>query len=300
MDRFQRVLLATFTFYAGVFVSSRDAFAADRLLLCGGPQVREVEVQKQGGSPHFALVWHWRPEESTALPAKFLPKLSTVDDCKPSADGKEIMVSSSAGGVAIISYPQGEALFYASVPNAHSITSLPNGLIVAAASVQAEGNRLMLFDRERSDAPIFSLPLKGAHGVTWDDRRKVLWALGDEELLRLSVKDSNKLLVEKRYAIEHKGGHDLVLAKDGRSLFVTTSSRPLVFDIETESFSIYQLVAGFEDVKSISFHPETGQLAYTKADPRVWWTYTVRFLNPAMDIPLESETYKVRWSAGTR
>lgn len=277
---------------------AHTAFAADRLLLCGGPQVREVEIEPHGDSGRFNLVWHWRPEESRGIPSAFLPKLATVDDCKPSAEGKEILVSSSNGGVAIVSYPQGEALFYAAVPNAHSITALPHNLVVAASSVTKDGNRLILFKREHSDHPIFSLLLEGAHGVTWDDRRNVLWALGDKELLRLTLSNSNQeLTVEKRYEIEHAGGHDLVLSKDGRTLFVTTSSKALVFDIETEKFSLYQPLAGLQNVKSITFHPETGRMAYTLADPRVWWTYTVRFQNPSATIPLDAETYKVRWSA---
>jgi hypothetical protein len=294
----QHLFLAIISFVGGMGMLSRTGFAAERLLLCGGPQVREVEIEPHGDSGRFNLVWHWRPEESQGIPSAFLPRLATVDDCKPSADGKEILVSSSDGGVAVVSYPRGEALFYAAVPNAHSIAALPSNLIVVASSVTKDGNRLILFNREHSDQPISSLPLEGAHGVTWDERRNVLWALGDKELLRLTLSNSNKeLTVEKRYEIEHAGGHDLVLSKDGGTLFVTTSSRALVFDIEAEKFSLYQPLAGLRNVKSITFHPETGRMAYTIADPRVWWTYTVRFMNPSAAIPLDAETYKVRWAA---
>lgn len=107
------------------------------------------------------------------------------------------------------------------------------------------------------------------------------------ELLRLTLTNSNKeLTVKKRYGIEHAGGHDLVLSKDGSTLFVTTLSRVLIFDIETEKFALYQPLADLRNVKSITFHPETGRMAYTMVDPRVWWTYTVRFQNQSAAIPL--------------
>ncbi len=288
--------LALGALFAQVWMFSQTAIAADRILLCGGQQVREMEIQRQGNSARFALVWHWRPEESSILPNNVLPRYSNVDDCKSSPDGKEILVSSSDGAVAIVNHATSEVLFYAEVPNAHSIAALPQGLVVAAASTHADGNRLILFERAHSNAPIYSLPLEGAHGVVWDEQRKVLWALGDKELLRLTLKDKT-LVVEKRYALERAGGHDLVPAKDWRSLYVTASNGPLVFDIATETFSPYQTLAGLKNVKSVSFNPESGQLAYTMADPRVWWTYTVRFHNPDFSIPIESETYKVRWSA---
>jgi len=272
------------------------AAAADRMLLCGGPQVREMEIQKRGNVERFELVWQWRPEQSSGIPTAFLPKMATVDDCKPSADGKEILVSSSNGGIAIVSYPQGEALFYAAVPNAHSIAALPDGLVVAAASTTRDGNRLMLFERAHSDQPIFSLPLPGAHGVTWDDQRSVLWALGDDELLRLSVRDKT-LNLDKRYPVPHGGGHDLLLSQDGRMLYVTTVSEALLFDIAGERFTPNPQLAGLRNVKSITFHPKTGRMAYTQADSRVWWTYTVHLTGPTAAIPLESETYKIRWAA---
>jgi hypothetical protein len=280
-------------------ISSPAARATGRLLLCGGVQVREGRVESVNGNSRFVPTWNWRPEESAGLPAPFVYKFAQVDDCKPSAEGKELLVSSSAGAVAVLGFPSGETRFYAAVPNAHSIALLPHGLVVAASSTHPEGNRLLLFYRMHSDHPIFTLPLEAAHGVVWDDRRNVLWALGDKELMRLAINPGNNgLILAKKYPIEGAGGHDLVMAQDGGSLFVTTSGRALSFDIGKESFSLYQPFAGLSDVKSVSVNPTTGQIAYTQADPHVWWTYTVRFLNPQMTVPLESHTYKVRWSTG--
>jgi hypothetical protein len=48
-------------------------------------------------------------------------------------------------------------------------------------------------------------------------------------------------------------------------------------------------------IKSLSIQAESGQIAYTQADPGVWWTYTLRFLQPDAQIVLPAMIYKVRW-----
>lgn len=224
----------------------------------------------------------------------------TIDDCKPASRGSELLVSSSSGAVAIVFYPSGKALFYASVPYSHSIALLPGGLVAAASAAGTNGDRIMLFSWQVSDHPIFSLPLPASHGVVWDQQRNVLWALGDRALLRLrlvhSQKDNYRLQVERSYPISGGGGHDLVLSKGGETLYMTTSPAVLSFDIKSDSFSSYKPLVGLRDVKSISFNPHTGQLAYTQADPRSWWTYTIHFLNPDMHVETECRAYKVRWN----
>jgi hypothetical protein len=281
------------------WVAERPAHAlVDRLLLCGGVEVREGRISVTNGKPQYLPTWQWRPESSPGMPDAFLAKFTNIDDCKPAIDGKELLIS-AGGAVAIVGFPEGDTRFYAAVPNAHSFALLPQGMVVAAASTHPQGNRLILFSRAHPDQRVADLPLEGAHGVTWDDRRQVLWALGDNWLLKLSVvADAKGLVVLKRYPVESGGGHDLALTQDGKSLLVTTVSRALIFDIDRESFSAYQPLAGLRDVKSISINPSTGQIAYTEADPKVWWTYTLRFLSPAFTIPIETHTYKVRWSTG--
>ena len=75
------------------------------------------------------------------------------------------------------------------VPSAHSLETLPRARIVVASSVNAKGNRLVLFDVARSNQPIWDTPLPSAHGVVWDEGRQILWALGLKELRCYELKD---------------------------------------------------------------------------------------------------------------
>lgn len=270
---------------------------ATNLRLCGGPQVREGHVEAR----RFITTWHWRAEESAGLPDNLVPHFENVDDCKPSADGKELLVSSSSGAIAVVAYPTGKTLFYAAVPNAHSIEALPDGVIAAASSTHPKGNRVLFFIRSAPDRPVASIPLEAAHGVVYDPVHKVLWALGDKYLLRLVVRRTGATTVDvredHRYPLGFNGGHDLSLSHDAAKLFITASPQVVVFDIAHETFGPYERLSGLKNVKSMSIDPVTGQLAYTQADPRVWWTYILHFQNPESAATLDAPTYKVRWAA---
>ena len=114
------------------------------------------------------IVWSWDAHTATNFPSAFdSEKFNTVDDCKAVNEGKQILVSSSSGAVAIIDKEEQKVLFYAEVPNAHSIEILPNNKLVAAASFAKAGNRLMLFEIENSAKLLFSDSLFSAHGVVW-------------------------------------------------------------------------------------------------------------------------------------
>jgi hypothetical protein len=82
----------------------------------------------------------------------------------------------------VVERPSGKVVWFAQVPNAHSLELLPRGRIVVASSVHDKGNRLVLFDLAHSDKLIWDTPLVSAHGVVWDEGRQLLWALGLKEL----------------------------------------------------------------------------------------------------------------------
>ena len=273
---------------------------AEKLRVCGRTGiVHEGEV----ANGRFKQTWTWDASKSKGVPAAFVNKLTQIDDCKASADGKEMLISSSRGGIAIVAYPSGKTLFYAAVPNAHSIDVLPNGIVAAASSTHPQGNRLILFDRNTPDKEIYSLPIEAAHGVTWDAGRNVLWALCDTELLKLTVKrtgpQSVDVQVVKRYTWGGRGGHDLVVSHDGSRFIITTVPKVIVFDIASEKFSDFAPLKGMRDIKSVTFARGTEQLAYTQANGGgEWWTRKVHLREGQKDIavPLEFEIYKTRWA----
>uniref|UniRef100_A0A372IJD5 Uncharacterized protein n=2 Tax=Paracidobacterium acidisoli TaxID=2303751 RepID=A0A372IJD5_9BACT len=273
---------------------------ASTLLLCGGAQVVEDEVVTQDGRPQLKEVWRWRPEQSKEMPVPMMRKFITTDDCKAVSGGKEVLITSSGDAVALVSHVTGKTLFYATVKNAHSAEILPSGLIaVASSSAESnDGDRIVLFDRNRPDAPVATLPLSAAHGVVWDRKREVLWALGGKELLQVHVSGNAthpSLVVERRVPIPPGEGHDLQIAGDAALLYVTNSKAVFEVDPETLTFRRFQTFAGMKNIKSLSINPGSGQLVYTQADPGVWWTYTLHFMNPAQEIVLPSMIYKARW-----
>jgi hypothetical protein len=270
------------------------------LLLCGGAQVIEARVVQRGGHTALEELWHWRPEQSAGLPTAMMRKFVTTDDCKAVSEGSELLITSSGDAVALVSHQNGATLFYAEVKNAHSAELLPGGLVVVASSSAPEkqGDRLLLFDRKISQVPIFSLPLEAAHGVVWDQRRKVLWALGGATLLRIRVEsgaESPRLTIEKRIPLPAREGHDLQIASDASALYVTNTEQVFRFDPDRLEFTPFAPFRGEGQIKSLSIQATTGQIAYTRADPGVWWTYTLHFKNPEDEIALPSMIYKVRW-----
>jgi hypothetical protein len=51
------------------------------------------------------------------------------------------------------------------------------------------------------------------------------------------------------------------------------------------------------DIKSMTQHPVTGQIAYTRAERPDWWTRRIRFVSPEDACAIDAEQfYKVRWN----
>jgi len=269
---------------------------AKHVIVCGSAQVFEGPLTQRDGKASFQPEWTWRPEDSDGLPLQLRSNFAGTDECKPVDGGKEVLITSSSGALALVSYKTRATLFYASVRNAHSAALLPGGLIVAASSFSPDGSgdRLLLYDRNRPDHPIGSLPLSWAHGAEWDQTRQVLWALGDRELQEIKI-DGTKMVVEKAFPLPSRGGHDLVLGRDAAVLYLTTGTQVLVFTPKDSNFAPFSAFAGIGDVKSLSIDPDDEQIAYTQAGKGVWWTYTIQFLHPRAELVLPEHAYKMRW-----
>lgn len=344
--------------------------AADRLVLCGMEEVfvisadavppapketgagaaKEGEHAKDTGtakpapastsisSPSISTaagpekLWSWRAKDRPELPEKLRAGFATTDEIKVMEGGSRMLITSSSGGCALVEYPSGKVLWYARVPNAHSIEALPGNLVVVASSVSKEGNRLILFDLARSNEPLCSTPLPSAHGVIWDAESKRLWALGFEELRRYEITGlpdsaagagaetspaggktdavpatsaaSNEsgasagpgFRLEASFRWPGKDGHDLQAVPGSRDLVLSCEDGVWLFDRKTESFRPHPELGSKPEVKSVSPHPKTGRIVWTRAGGGEWWTREVRFLDPQAGIRLpEEKLYKVRW-----
>ncbi|WP_337176699.1 DUF6528 family protein [Paludisphaera sp.] len=282
-----------------LLASSAPAASDDALLLCGFEEVFAVSPRALAAGKVEKL-WSWKAEGREGLPEAVARRFGTTDDCKPVRDGRQVLITSSGGGCALVDYPSGAVKWSAVVENAHSIELLPGDRVVVAGSTGANGNRLVLFDLARPDAPIWHAPLHSAHGVVWDEPRRALWAIGYDELRRYSLADWDSdrpsLKLERTHPLPDDGGHDLQAVPGSNDLAVTTHATVSLFDRETGEFRPHPALGGRKHVKALAIHPTTGETYFVQADSPEWWSRSLRSLDPPRTIPVEGERlYKARW-----
>jgi len=299
---------------------SRPSFDKDaqEVLLTSGRQVFALRMN-QDWSVGWA-VWTWMASQCEELSATSRGWFLEMDDCKPVLDGTHVLATSSRGGVVLIKRVDNTCDFYAPCVNAHSAELVRDRWIVACSSFR--GNELQVFDRLDKGRPATKLafiPLNGAHGVVYDWRTEVLWALGTDQLLKTKLIEGEgetpvRLDVLKRCPLPAEGGHDLFpyfhyrqpagpVPKIAKGLFVTTGRRAYVFDLSSETFEPFEPLAKERDIKSIGDNLVTGQIVYTQSDPESSFTNSVRFLNPTEVRTLppkigvyQTRVYKARWN----
>lgn len=277
-----------------LFLAAGHAWGADGLVVCGGEEVFRIDPAKTAEKR-----WSWRARDSAEIPEELKGAFATTDDCKPVDGGKRLLVSSSAGGCALLELPSGKAVWWARVANAHTIEALPGGRIAVAASVGAKGNKVVFFDAGKIGEPIAEFPLPSAHGLVWDGKRDVLWAMGYEELVSCELGPKDGKLAPRitgRFPLPDKDGHDLRAVPESPELVLSTDKGVWRFDRETKTFRADPDLKDRAMVKCTDTQPDTGRRAFTQADGGNWWTDTVRFLNPEGEMKMDGERiYKVRW-----
>ncbi|MBD8490984.1 hypothetical protein IFO69_19685 [Echinicola sp. CAU 1574] len=277
-----------------LYVSCSPSTANKSFLVCGDHKVLLVDYeQSTEDKPH--VVWSWDAHQAQDLPAEYRDKkFNTMDDCKAIDGGQKILVSSSSGGVAMLDSETSEVLFYASVPNAHSVEILPYNRLVAAASTHSAGNKIMLFDIQNNDKPMFEDSLYSAHGLIWHKERNSLFALGYDVLREYTMPDPNSLVLQKEWKIPGEGGHDLQLTADGQDFLLTEHTGAWKFDLSSEEFSSLEEIPNTENIKSLGEH-DSGQYMLTIPE-KSWWTHHVTFYGPNKKIAFpDMKVYKARW-----
>ncbi len=266
----------------------------DAIIVCGDSKVLIVEFPKQGDTIPY-IVWSWDAQLANDVPFEYrTKKFNSIDDCKSTNKGEQLMISSSSGAIAVVNIEDKKVIFIADVPNAHSIEMIPGNKIIAAASTAPEGNRLMLFDVNQPPNLLDTDSLYSAHGVVWDNRRDVLFALGYDVLRKYKVDHNNKLVINDEWKIPGISGHDLSISPDGDNLFITERTGAWIFNIENHSFSKIEQFPDAENIKSINQNINY-QYIYTVAEES-WWTYQVKFFNPSGYLSFPNlRVYKTRF-----
>ena len=275
--------------------------AVGELVVCGWDEVFILNLD--AGTDEPRRTWTWKAAGRADLPDDVEPLFRTTDDCKPFEGGSKILITSSGSGVAFVDRAQDRVLFYGRAANAHSADLLPRGRVAVAASHDAagKGDRLILFDLGRSNHELWSEELPWGHGVVWDEQRKVLWALADEDIrayeLRDWESDAPRLRRVALIPLPEGGGHELSPVGGTPLMAVSTGKRCWLFDRDSRTFRPHPELADKAKVKSISHHPTGGPLAYVQAESS-WWAERIHFLNPRSVLHVPGEHfYKIRWNA---
>lgn len=267
-------------------------------LVCGDSKLLVVDYLSSKDSIP-AIRREWDASRDADLPEIFRTrKFRSMDDCKVSPDGKQLLVSSSSGGVALLHYPEMKVVFFTEVGNAHSIEFLPGGLIAVAGSTHPQGNKVAIFNPAVSDQPLAQDSLYSGHGVVWHAKKKLLYALGLDVLRAYTVESDARGIVRltktKEWKIEGQSGHDLFLTADGKQLYITEHTGVWTFDLKKEKFGKMPDFPDKPDIKSIGRNRE-GQILYTQPEES-WWTFSVKTLHPERKFVIPGlKIYKARW-----
>jgi hypothetical protein len=291
-----KMLLAVFL---GLAAGARMLVAApgtEELILCGDQEVFVLDVNSGGKK-----IWSWLAEDHPELPDAVREQFRTTDDCKPVEQGSRILITSSGGGVALVERASGQAVFWASVEDAHSAEMLPRNRVLVAG---ADANRLALFDLARSGTELATYRLEGAHGLVWDAAASCVWALGYRKLHAYTLKDWEttrpSLVLSVQFDLPDRGGHDLRPLPGTRPrLILTTDNHVWTFDPDSRQFAQFERLGDVQEVKSVDIHSRTGRIAYVKAETS-WWSSSVSLLEPAGEIDRPGgRLYKARWGNDT-
>jgi len=295
------------------------------LIFCGGYEVFAFRIDQDWQTDR--ATWNWSALRCEQIPLRLRYFFKNTNECKPVLGGSAILITSSAGGVAVVRRTDGACTFYARAANAHSAELIRGRYLAVAASHR--GDELQIFDLHDSRRPavkVAHVPLKGAHGVVYDWRNDLLWALGSYELLCVRLRpesasptsDAVRIEVLAKYDLPKPGGHDLFpyfhwqrrippgkRPETADGLFVTVSDTVYVFDLTSRKFVEFTPLAGRGRIKSITDNISTGRIVYHQATGPSPTSTAVRFLYPEAVRLLpqrigpqgfRTRVYKARWN----
>ncbi|MCH5714924.1 DUF6528 family protein [Niabella hibiscisoli] len=232
----KRIVKIVFSLFVTLLMAGTVSAQSD-LVACGGDKIIMIDSRKST-SLKAHISWTWQVAEATELPEAYRKIMVPLDECKPVQGGKQLLITSSGGGVALLDVASKKVLFYANSPMAHSAEMLPGGKIAVTLSTHAKGNSIELYDSKRNAYCLFKDSLYSGHGVIWNEKLKRLFALGFNELRSYCLVNWNSpkplLVLEKSWPLPDEGGHDLSYVSDNEML-VSTHHNVFSFDIKKKS-----------------------------------------------------------------
>lgn len=228
--------------------------------ILAGDQVSQTIFLFDGKKQHLnnSVLWSWQPSEATGIDAGD-DLTGGPADIKWVKNGTHILAITSPY-VSLIRIADKHVEFYGKAGgNPHSCELLPDGNIATASS---DGNALKIFYTGGGNKPTpYEYTFKGAHGVVWDHKRRLLWAIGGNKLWSFTYNFNAKkpsLKVKDKYEIE-ASGHDLYPVP-GKDQLYFTSKHIWLFDIATGT----QKMILDKGTKSVSQKGPGGEIIYTQ------------------------------------
>lgn len=243
-----------------------------------------------------AVLWSWsKPSNPEDLEDELL---GGGTDIKRVKGGSHVLMV-RAGKVVLINIATKAVEFYAKPGgNPHSCELLPDGNIATASS---DGNSIKIFYTGGGNKPDgYEYTFGGAHGVVWDNKRQLLWAIGGSKLWSFTYNFDSKnpsLKVKNKYEIE-PSGHDL-FPVPGQDKLYYTSKNIWIFDIKTGTSSLFFA----KGAKSVSQNGPQGEVIYTRGEGnnakllgiKKWQTPTIQSIDGNKRTFEGAGFYKARW-----
>ncbi len=229
-----------------------------------------------------AARWLWSAESDPNVAKSDKHLFGTPDECKVREGEKTIIMNDSCGGAAGLDVMTGRCKWYvAAGGNPHSVELLPDGRVAVASST---GATLKIFDvKDHPFSPSNQvaktvLELVGGHGVSWDEKRNSLFALGYYTLYELDY-DSATMSVRVRRKWDYEKmcgdvyGHDLV--PDGKGGYFFTN-HTAVWHIDPDTGKIVKA----RDLKNVKAFAPSAEGDLVTIPKERWWTDTLLMFPP--------------------
>lgn len=274
------------------------------LAVCGDEELYIIEFDAEADAPvKTKKVWTWRAASRSDMPQRLKHLFKTTSEIKPAGDGKHLFIAAKEGGVAMIEQRTG-AVKFATLLHlvAYSAELLPHDRIAVVGGDGKEG-LIAIYDMDNPDRPLLKEDFTYAHATYWDEKRKLLWAVGWSELRAYELADWQtfrpKLVLRHTYKLPGESGHDLLPNPGTDELFVTLHEGVWMFNLKTRRFTPHPTLGSKTHVKSISVHPENGRVAYVQAQEISWWASQIKMTGRYPAVSLAGEkVYTARWVEG--
>jgi hypothetical protein len=301
------LFIAISTFCAAVS-SAADIIVCDQ----SGDQSIRVYDASLPGDTLAEPKWTWSGPRDTVIPASKRKKfLGNLAECKPTADGKLILVAACSGCWAVVDYNTCKAIAWGdNKMMSHSIELVGDDVVaVVATGGKFKGGLLYLFDikGEKAISPekqnSTSFWFDNPHGLHWDSKTGILWVVDTPSLTPCAISRAadGKFILDRldSYSLVEKGvtyGHDLRPVPGTRLLALTTHEKVMFFDMDKRVFLDERSILK-RDVKA--YDPgKDGKDLVTTARIK-WWTDTIEIcedgkIRDYKKLP-GARIYKARW-----